>query len=218
MTKVNLEDTEVVRLDERFSRQARSLLFHSYRDEPTFKYLFDSDRAGYNQRIRATIRELIRLHMDQNELIFGVIHKKEERLLGIAFCSDLQLKVDLTRQFFWRIKMMLTAGPKATKRFVAFFNDVQQCLPVKNHRMVSLIGIHPDFQKQGLGKKLLETIHSVADQDKNSIGLFLDTGNNSYLNFYKSLNYEVYTELALEQMQEFVLFRPNPNYIRQQAS
>ncbi|MDO7644452.1 MAG: GNAT family N-acetyltransferase, partial [Reinekea forsetii] len=84
-------------------------------------------------------------------------------------------------------------------------------------RMVSLIGIHPDFQKQGLGKLLLESIHAITDQDENSIGLFLDTGNNRYLDFYQSLSYEVFTELPLGQLKEFVLYRPNPNYIDRTA-
>jgi GNAT superfamily N-acetyltransferase len=213
MPVITLDDVAVMRLDERFNRQARSLLYHSYKDEPTFKYLLDAHRPGYKQRIRATIRELIRLHMDRGEFIFGVIHKEEDRLLGVAFFSDLQLKMDISKQLFWRLKMVLTAGFEGTRRFVEYFNDVQESLPSKNHRMVSLIGIHPDFQKQGLGKLLLESIHAITDQDVNSIGLFLDTGNNRYLDFYQSLSYEVFTELPLGQLKEFVLYRPNPNYV-----
>jgi GNAT superfamily N-acetyltransferase len=213
MPNITLDDVTVVRLDERFNRQARSLLYHSYKDEPTFKYLLDAHRPGYKQRIRATIRELIRLHMDRGEFVFGVIHKAEDRLLGVAFFSDLQLKMEISKQLVWRLKMILTAGFAGTRRFVKYFNDVQESLPPKNHRMVSPIGIHPDFQKQGLGKLLLESIHAISDQDDNSIGLFLDTGNNRYLDFYRSLGYEVFTELPLGQLKEFVLFRPNPNYI-----
>jgi GNAT superfamily N-acetyltransferase len=217
MTQVDLSEVEIVRIDDRFGRQARSLLFHSYKDEPTFKYLLDSHRPGYKQRIRATIRELIRLHMDRGEFVYGVMHKKQERLLGVAFFSDIELKKDISKQILWRLKMVLTAGFEGTRRFVQYFNEVQESLPAKNHRMVSLIGIHPDFQKQGLGKLLLESIHEMTDKDKNSIGLFLDTGNNRYLDFYKGLNYEVFTELPLGQLNEFVLFRPNPNYVERAA-
>lgn len=217
MPQVNLDEVEVVRIDDRFSRQARSLLYHSYKDEPTFKYLLDAHRPGYSQRIRATIRELIRLHLDRGEFVFGVMHKKQQRLLGVAFFSDLELKMDISKQFMWRMKMVLTAGFEGTRRFVQYFNEVQESLPAKNHRMVSLIGIHPDFQKQGLGKLLLETIHEMTDKDQNSIGLFLDTGNNRYLEFYKTLGYEIFTELPLGPVQEYVLFRPNPNYVERAA-
>lgn len=217
MTTIDLNDVEVVRLDERFSRQARSLLFNSYKDEPTFRYLLNAQRPGYSQRIRATIRELIKLQFDRGEFVLGVMHKREERLLGVAFFSDLELKREISSQFFWRLKMILTAGFEGTRRFMRYFNDVQGSLPAKNHRMVSLIGIHPDFQKQGLGRLLLERIHEITDQDENSIGLFLDTGNNRYLEFYKTLSYEVFTELPLGDLKEFVLFRPNPNYVARAA-
>lgn len=217
MTKIDLNDVEVVRLDQRFSRQARSLLYHSYKDEPTFRYLLNDQRPGYTQRIRATIRELIKLQFDRGEFVLGVMHKREERLLGVAFFSDLELKREITHQVLWRLKMILTAGFEGTRRFVQYFNDVQSSLPAKNHRMVSLIGIHPDFQKQGLGKLLLENIHALTDKDENSIGLFLDTGNNRYLSFYKSLGYDVFTELPLGDLKEFVLYRPNPNFVERAA-
>lgn len=217
MPTIDLNDVEVVRIDERFSRQARSLLYHSYKDEPSYKYLLDSERPGYTQRIRATIREMIRLHFDRGEFVFGVIHKQEQRLLGVAFFSDLELRRDITQQMLWRMKMILTAGFAGTKRYVSYYRDVQESLPAKNHRMVSLIGIHPDFQKQGLGKKLLDAIHEITDKDQNSIGLFLDTGNTRYLDFYKTLGYEVYTELPLGPLKEFVLLRVNPNYIDRAA-
>ncbi len=217
MPKIDLNDVEIVRIDDRYSRQARSLLYHSYKDEPTFQYLLDGHRPGYKQRIRAMIRELIRLNIDQGEFVFGVMHKAEQRLLGVAFFSDLELKMDISRQFMWRMKMVLTTGFEGTRRFVQYFNDVQDSLPAKNHRMVSLIGIHPDFQKQGLGKLLLEKIHELTDKDQNSIGLFLDTGNNRYLDFYKSLGYELFAELPLGVIKEFVLFRPNPNFVNRAA-
>jgi GNAT superfamily N-acetyltransferase len=217
MPQIDLDDVQVVRLDDRYSRQARSLLYHSYCEEPTFKYLLDGHRPGYKQRIRATIRELIKLHFNRGEFVLGVVHKKEERLLGIAFFSDLELKMDISSQVLWRFKMILTAGFEGTRRFVEYFNDVQESLPAKNHRMVSLIGIHPDFQKQGLGKKLLDSIHEFTDKDNNSIGLFLDTGNNRYLDFYQSLGYEVFTELPLGQQKEYILYRPNPNYTEKAA-
>lgn len=211
MAKISLEDIEVVRLNEKFSRQARSLLYHSYSDEPTFKYLLDAQKPGYKQRIRATIREMIKLSFDRGEFIFGVMHKEQQRLLGVAFFTDLELKIDISKQFLWRLKLTLTAGLDSTRRFIQYYQDVQNSLPEKNHRMVSLIGIHPEFQKQGLGKALLETIHTLTDNDENSIGLFLDTGNNRYLNFYQSLGYQIYQELPLGPLKEFVLYRPNPN-------
>jgi GNAT superfamily N-acetyltransferase len=214
MTTIDFNDVEVMALDESSSRQARSLLYHSYRDEPTFKYLLDSSRPGYKQRIRATVRELIRLHFERGETVLGVIHKKDLRVLGVAFVSNAELKMDISRQFLWRLKMTLTAGFEGTRRYIQYYNDVQNSLPNKAHRNVSLIGIHPDFQKQGLGRMLMETVHEQVSGDSQSIGVFLDTGNTRYLSFYESLGYERFADINLgSDLTEVVLFRPNPNYI-----
>jgi hypothetical protein len=37
-------------LDRGYSREARSLLYQAYRHEPTFGYLFEAERPGYEQR------------------------------------------------------------------------------------------------------------------------------------------------------------------------
>lgn len=218
MATIDLNDVDVMALDEGSSRQARSLLYHSYKDEPTFKYLLDSSRPGYEKRIRATIRELVRLHFERGETVLGVIHKVDRRVLGVAFVSDVTSKIDLSRQFLWRLKMTLTAGFEGTRRYIRYFNDVQSSLPNKAHRTVSLMGIHPEFQKQGLGRLLMETVHQQVSADARSIGVFLDTGNNRYLSFYEALGYERFADIQLgDNLTEVVLFRANPNYLEQAA-
>lgn len=211
MTKIDLDSVSIVQIGERYSRQARSLLYLSYKDEPTFKYLLDAHRPGYAQRIRATIRELIRLNTDRGQSIFGVL-SEQGKLLGVAFVSPPELKNQIAKHWLWRLKMTLTAGFEGTRRFVQYFTEVQESLPLQGHRMVSLIGIHPEYQKQGLGKMLLEHIHQLTEEDSESVGLFLDTGNNRYLEFYKKLGYQVYAELPLGSSKEFVLFRANPAF------
>jgi len=217
MTQNDMDWVELVRLDERNSRQARSLLYHSYRNEPTFRYLLNAERPGYRQRIRATIRELIFLHFERGETVLGVLDKASQRLLGVVFVSDVGLKMDISQQLRWRLKMTLTAGFEATRRFISYYNDVQSSLPDKHHRLVSLIGIHPEFQKRGLGRMLMEAVHELTEKDHESIGLFLDTGNTRYLSFYESLGYRSFAELPLGELTETVLFRPNPNYAEQAA-
>ncbi|MEX0623585.1 GNAT family N-acetyltransferase [Saccharospirillum sp.] len=218
MAAMDLNDVEVMALDERCSRQARSLLYHSYKDEPTFNYLLDSSRPGYKQRIRATIRELIHLHFERGETVLGVVHKQDRRVLGVAFVSDVGLKMDISRQFLWRLKMTLTAGFESTRRYIQYFNDVQSSLPNMAHRTVSLIGIHPEFQKQGLGRLLMETVHQQVSNDAQSIGVFLDTGNNRYLTFYETLGYERFADIKMgTDLTEVVLFRANPNYVEAAA-
>lgn len=142
----------------------------------------------------------------------------DRRVLGVAFVSDVELKMDISRQFLWRLKMTLTAGFEGTRRYIQYFNDVQSSLPNKAHRTVSLIGIHPEFQKQGLGRLLMEAVHQQVSDDAQSIGVFLDTGNTRYLTFYESLGYERFADIKMgNDLTEVVLFKANPNYVEQAA-
>ncbi|VTM11198.1 putative acetyltransferase [Pseudomonas aeruginosa] len=41
--------TDIRLLDDGYSREVRSLFYHAYRHEPTFAYLMNAQRAGYDQ-------------------------------------------------------------------------------------------------------------------------------------------------------------------------
>ena len=69
----NSQEPVIVRLDGSARNEAISILVHAYRDEPTFQYLFDHRRPGYQQRVRATVRELIDLYFGLNQDAVGVL-------------------------------------------------------------------------------------------------------------------------------------------------
>ena len=53
------------------------------------------------------------------------------------------------------------------------------------------IGVHPEYQKKGVGKKIMETlINKVKDKRYASIGLFAWDGNPVNEPFYESLGFE----------------------------
>ena len=47
----------ICQLDDGYSREARSLLYNAYRHEPTFAYIFEAQRPGYERRLRVMVRE-----------------------------------------------------------------------------------------------------------------------------------------------------------------
>ncbi|MBD3641039.1 MAG: GNAT family N-acetyltransferase, partial [Marinobacter sp.] len=69
----NKPEPVIVRLDDTARNEAQSILYHAYRNEPTFQYLFDHRRPGYDQRVRATVRELIDLYFEYNQDAIGVM-------------------------------------------------------------------------------------------------------------------------------------------------
>lgn len=202
-------ETAVVRLDESSAAQIRSVLFHCYRQEPTYQHLLEAQRPGYEQRLRAVLRELVRLHFERQDTVLGVTIGEPARLVGVAFLSDIELRQDITSKTFWYFKLILSAGLHAARNFTQYFNRVQAALPEAPHRMVSLIGVLPEFQQQGHGRRLMHALHDICAHDSISEGVYLDTGNQAYLPFYEGMGYQRFATIELNALHEVILFRPS---------
>ena len=88
MTQTPNATSQIQLLDSGYSREARSLLYQAYRHEPTFRFLFNAERSGYEQRVRATVRELVRQHFFQDLPALGLL--VNDRLVGIALIAPPQ--------------------------------------------------------------------------------------------------------------------------------
>lgn len=195
----------VVRLDGTALNEAKSILFQAYRHEPTFQALFDSQRAGYDQRVRATIRELISLYFDLRQEAIGIMLK--DTLVAVAFIGDPNLRLNLTGQLSWRLRMLLTAGFSATRRYMDYHEQIKQLLPVAGAHQLPLMGVHPKYQNRGYGRILLEAVERLCAENPRGSGLVLDTGNSRYLDFYESLGFRSLGKITLGDFEDYVLFR-----------
>lgn len=202
---------EVRFLDSGYIREARSLLYHAYRHEPTFGYLFESERAGFDQRVRATVRELVNQHFAEEQPAIGLLI--DDRLVGIALIAPPQRRLGVTDSWAWRMRMLLTAGFRCTRRYLDYHEAITACLPPGPFHVLPLLGVHPEFQGRHLGEQLLKALHDWCAEDASSRGIILDTGNTRYLDFYKRQGYEEIGEVAIGPILEHVLFHPNPQVL-----
>lgn len=199
---------EVRMLDSGYAREARSLLYHAYRHDPTFAYLFEAERPGYDQRVRATVRELVQQHFAEDLPAIGLLI--DDRLIGMALIAPPQRRMDITESWGWRMRMLLTTGFRCTKRYLEYHDAVIACLPPGAYHVLPLLGIHPEYQGKNLGEQLLEALHNWCAEDASSQGVVLDTGNSHYLDFYKRQGYEEIGEVAIGPIIEHVFFHPSP--------
>ena len=199
---------EIRMLDSGYAREARSLLYHAYRHDPTFAYLFEAERPGYDQRVRATVRELVQQHFAEDLPAIGLLI--DDRLIGMALIAPPQRRMDITESWGWRMRMLLTTGFRCTKRYLEYHDAVIACLPPGPYHVLPLLGIHPEYQGKNLGEQLLEALHNWCAEDASSQGVVLDTGNSHYLDFYKRQGYEEIGEVAIGPIIEHVFFHPSP--------
>ena len=199
---------EVRQLDSGYSRETRSLLYHAYRHEPSFAYLLNAERSGFDQRVRATVRALVKQHFLQQLPAIGLFI--DDRLVGAALIAPPQRRLGITESWAWRLRMVLSAGFNCTRRYLEYYNAVLACLPSESVHVLPLLGIHPEFQSEQLGEQLLQAVHNWCAEDENSQGIVLDTGNARYLEFFKRQGYEEIGEVAVGPVREHVFFHPNP--------
>ena len=202
---------EVRLLDSGYSREARSMLYHAYRHEPTFAYLFESERPGYDQRVRATVRELVKQHFLQDLPAIGLFI--DDRLVGIALIAPPQRRLGITESWAWRLRMLLSTGLRCTRRYLEYHQAVLACLPTDAVHVLPLLGIHPQFQGRHLGEQLLQAVHNWCAEDPHSEGVVLDTGNPRYLEFYTRQGYQDIGEVAVGPIREHVFFHPRPQVV-----
>lgn len=199
---------EVRMLDGGYAREARSLLYHAYRHDPTFAYLFEADRPGYDQRVRATVRELVQQHFAEELPAIGLLI--DDRLIGMALIAPPQRRMDITESWSWRMRMLLSTGFRCTKRYLEYHEAVITSLPPGPYHVLPLLGVHPQYQGQQLGEQLLEALHNWCAEDASSQGVVLDTGNPHYLAFYQRQGYEEIGQVAIGPIIEHVFFHPSP--------
>lgn len=207
MTVITEETTaRVVRLDPGAFTEAKAILYHAYKNEPTFKYLFEYPRPGYDQRVRATIRELINLHFATKQDVIGLA--LDNHLIGVALIGSPNVRLDLAKQLKWRMRMMLTAGMDCTWRYIDYHTQIHKCIPQDEHHELPLMGVDSKYRNMGYGRQLMQAIENICKENPNSSGIALDTGNARNLDFYKSLGYKVIGTVKLGEVEEQVMFKP----------
>jgi ribosomal protein S18 acetylase RimI-like enzyme len=72
-----------------------------------------------------------------------------------------------------------------------------------------LLGVHPNFQNKGYARALLETLHARSEAHPTSIAVYLETAKEQNVAFYKYFGYHLITQVNINGMKNFIMFRPN---------
>ncbi len=195
----------VVRLDASARNEAISILVNAYQGEATFQYLFNHRKPGYRQRVRATIRELVDLYFELNQEAVGIL--VDDTLVAVAFIGEPELRLNLSDQISWRIRMVLTAGFASTRRYIDYHERINALLPQPQAHQLPLMGVNPAYQNKGYGRLLLKMVETLCAENPRGSGLVLDTGNDDHLPFYESEGFRSIGTVPLGDSEHHILFR-----------
>ncbi|MFJ4345261.1 GNAT family N-acetyltransferase [Pseudomonas sp. NPDC089401] len=208
MPDATAAQARICTLDDGYSREARSLLYNAYRHDPTFAYIFEAQRPGYERRLRVMVREWVRQHFYLQLPAVGLL--LEDRLIALALIVPPQRRLGVADSWAWRLRMLLGTGQRCTRRYLEYQAALVGCLPPGQVHMLPLLGVHPQFRGQHYGEQLLQAVHDWCAEDPNTQGVVLDSGNAHYLAFYQRQGYLEIGEVAVGPIRERVFFHPNP--------
>ena len=184
---------------------AASILYLAYYDDPLFVDIFNSEKEGYESRLRSAIREELNAFWLAKQPMIGLFD--DERLVAVACMVNPNAELGPNRFWHWRLRMLLTAGYFSTKQMVEKETRVRERVPAEHFHMLSLIGVHPDHQHNGLGHMLMSAIEGVMLEDINSQGVGMFVTLPKCLSFFKNGHYDLVEEIEVGRIKGHLMFR-----------
>jgi GNAT superfamily N-acetyltransferase len=174
---------------------AASLLFQSYHDDPVFLDIFNSEKEGYEQRIRASIREELSAFWQAKQPMVGLF--LGESMVGVACLNSPDDSIGSERFWHWRLKMLLSAGYFSTKQMIEKEEKVMAAVPLKKFHMLSFIAIHPLHQHHGFGQYLMAAVDTVLKEHNDSEGVAVYATTGKFKAFFEEANYEFIKDVSV---------------------
>jgi len=188
--------------------EAVEVLALAFENDPFINYLLSHDEKNYFDKVREIFRFVCEARLELGlPLLGGVNHS---RPVGVA-CVSVPEKKD------WPIpliekneKLKAFIGSEASGIMKKFSNLSKQYAPEKPHHYLAAIGVHPEFQRNGFGRLLLDEVHEIAESHTESVGVYLETTNQVNVDLYEYFGYHLVARDTLDGIVElWYMFRPN---------
>ena len=123
---------------------------------------------------------------------YGILHIPKEHEYGVSvWAKPLSLNMQSQKHSEKKDFLLKYMGEKSLKTYqsiISFMEAKAQPLIKEDFWYLSIVGVLPDFQGQGLGQKLVENV--LHKSDKNNISTYLETFNAKNIPFYERLGYK----------------------------
>lgn len=187
---------------------AASLLYNAYFDDPLFLDIFQSEKDGYESRLRSAIREELNTFWDAEHPMIGLFDG--ERLLAVVCLSEPSDSANAGRLWHWRLKMLLTAGLFGTRQMLEKEEKIRSLIPATHFHMIGFIAVHPDSQHLGLGHMLMGAIDSILLDNDVTDGAAVFVTVPKYQAFFEDGGYEGVDDLSIGRITGQVMYRRKP--------
>ncbi|MCG8607728.1 GNAT family N-acetyltransferase [bacterium] len=189
-------------------KEAVDVLTASFWNYPVMTYTLQDAGNRYEESLRAMVGFFCENRLIRNGPLLGL--QVEEEVVAVA-CIDVPSEKaapeDLHQEFAQLGKLI---GSAAIARLERYETESIRFAPTAPHHFLGIIGVHPDHQKRGYARILLDEIYGMSASDPLSTGVCLNTEEASNVAFYRYFGYEVIGEADIDSIHTWCMFRANP--------
>jgi hypothetical protein len=184
--------------------KAAQVLGRSFIDYPIFKYVFPDDQYRKN-KISYLFAFLIKLGMLNGEVYAS---SKNMEAVSIWINSSNAKSPLISALKAGIISLNLKVDSKSVKRFSEIGlkkQKIRSNIINENYYLLDVIGVDPQFRKNGFARLLIES--KLSSIDKYKTPCYLETSNRDNLNIYKKFGFNLIHEYDLLEIKVFCLYR-----------
>jgi ribosomal protein S18 acetylase RimI-like enzyme len=202
----------IIKLSWKDKRAFVSVMENAFSLDPLFNKLFIHNQttltAAY--RVKAFLSFMFEMSMLSGADVRGLFDG--DRLVG---CYLLEVPVkNPFRRIGGSILVLIRALALPYQISIESFRLVNNYMsitraesPHRRHYYLSMIGVHETARGQGFGKALMQEIISQVEQDKQAVGIGLDTENSVNVGLYKHFGFALEKEAYLDELAIYCMFR-----------
>lgn len=107
----------------------------------------------------------------------------------------------------WFEDFLEQAGPTTKDFFPRFIGAVDSIALPDPHTHLIMIGVEPEFQGKGIGRKLIEKVVDLSAEVPQCEGIALDTEQPGNVDIYRACGFEVLGETSVDDLPIWVMWR-----------
>ena len=186
--------------------EALGPLCEAFRRYPVMRHVLGSE-GDYAARLRTLVGFFLVARTLRKDPILAAYD--EDRISGVAVCTlpGLPGPPDLDEARAWTWAQLGSDARERYEQWVQVWGPINVAEP---NIHVNMLGVRPRYQGHGLGRALLERVHTMSREHPESHGVSLTTESAANVSFYERLGYRLVGRGRIGPgLESWGFFRPN---------
>ncbi|HKJ26247.1 MAG TPA: GNAT family N-acetyltransferase [Anaerolineales bacterium] len=203
-------DGKIIPLDRGDKEKIAEVLALAFSYYPLMAYIYKVSQVPLLESLQAMFRVSCEIRLTFGWPMLGFLDS-QGKMVGTAL-------LNMTRGLDWPESLQQSqdheftqvVGTKAAQRLNDFATLADTGRPEEPHIGLGVIGVLPEAQGKGHGRRLLDHISALSENTPTSTGVWLDTETEHNVAYYQKFGYQVFAHSKLDNVVDiWGMFRPD---------